>query len=53
VASESSQPSQDGRGAEPFDLLAQIVGPVSVRAHGGSRYYALDFALVDTEHASA
>ncbi len=64
---ESNQPNQDGGGAELFYRLAQMVGPVSLQAHGGSRYYALDFATidagvatditdgapVDAEHASA
>lgn len=44
---ESNQPNQDGGGAELFYRLAQMVGPVSLQAHGGSRYYALDFAPVD------
>ena len=44
---ESNQPKHDGGGAELFYRLAQMVGPVSLEAHGGSRYYALDFAPVD------
>ena len=40
---ESNQPRQEGGGAELFHRLAQMVGPVSLQAHGGSRYYALDF----------
>jgi hypothetical protein len=44
---ESNQPQPDGGGAELFYRLAQMVGPVSLQAHGGSRYYALDFAPVD------
>lgn len=45
---ESNQPNQDGGGAELFFRLAQMVGPVNLEAHGGSRYYALDFAPAET-----
>jgi hypothetical protein len=49
---ESNQPNQEGGGAELFYRLAQMVGPVSLQAHGGSRYYALDFAPVDAGAAT-
>ena len=44
---ESNQPNEKGGGAELLYRLAQMVGPVSLQVHGGSRYYALDFAPVD------
>lgn len=50
---ESNQPNQDGGGAELFFRLAQMVGPVNLEAHGGSRYYALDFAPVEIEATPA
>lgn len=46
---ESNQPNQTGGGAELFRRLAEMVGPVSLEVHGGSRYYALDFAPVDAD----
>lgn len=62
---ESNQPKAEGGGAELFYRLAQMIGDVSLQSHGGSRYYALDFAAVapasaapeeapaDSEHSTA
>ncbi len=49
---QSNQPNQHGGGAELFHRLAQMVGPVTLQTHGGSRYYALDFAPVDAGAAT-
>ncbi len=49
---DSNQPRQEGGGAELFYRLAQMVGPVTLQEHGVSRYYALDFELVDDQTAA-
>ncbi len=44
----------DGRGgaAELIARLAGMLGPVTLESFGMTRYYALDFAPVETEAAS-
>jgi hypothetical protein len=44
---ESNQPNQEGGLADLLFRLAKTVGPVNLEEHGGSRYYALDFAPVE------
>lgn len=50
---ESNQPEQEGGGAEMFLRIARTVGPVNLEAHGGSRYFALDFAAVEQSAVDA
>ncbi len=49
---DSNQPNAEGRGAELIRRYGQMVGPVTLQEHGVSRYYALDFELVDDQTAA-
>lgn len=45
---DSNQPNEEGGGAELLYRLAQMVGDVSLKSFGLSRYYALDFAPAES-----
>ncbi|WP_395154476.1 hypothetical protein [Ilumatobacter sp.] len=50
---ESNQANEQGGAAELLTRLARLVGPVSLESFGMTRYYALDFAPVETDAALA